>query len=194
MKQQWLPFFTSSDDHTVISHHFQSAAIFRTEKSSWSSWVHRGVCVLLAPLEVHLEVPFVWGCCWGCLCAEQSLRSCLQQQCLADGCCTIPCSFVLIMNQRGREEIKMMFWEMCVNSAGCASPVLQWSSFLVVLFLFLQGCFSAIHFKYLPLWNFLFLKTLMAFILVEDGISSMQATHEWKTCCFFFFSKMIVCC
>lgn len=163
-KQQWLPFFTSSDHHTVISHHFQSPAIFRNEKSSWSSWVHRGVGVLLASLQAPmclrllLRIPVCWAVLEELPSAAVLGRWVLHHP-LLSGAHNEPEG-----ERRDKNDVLRNVCELCC----CVSPALQWSSFLAILFLFLQGCFSAVHFKYLPLWNFLFLKTLMALILVVE--------------------------
>lgn len=77
----------------------------------------------------------------------------------------------------------------------CVSPVLQWSSFSVVLFLTVS---SRLFFCSSPL-----ILTALKLSLIEDsrsfyfgrrkdGKSSMQATHEWKTH-FYFLSKILVC-
>lgn len=71
--------------------------------------------------------------------------------------------------RRDKTDVLRSVRELCCC---VSSPALQWSFFFVVFLLFLQGCFSAAHFKYLLLWNFLFLKTLMAFILVEEKMGN----------------------
>lgn len=184
-KQQWLPFFTSSDHHTVISHHFQSAAIFRTEKSSWFSWVHRGVCVLLAPLRAAmcLRLLLRMPVCWAVL--EELPSAAVPGRGLLHHPLLFHTHNEPKRERRDKNDVLRNVCELCC----CASPALQWSSFLVVLFLFLQGCFSAIHFKYLPLWNFLFLKTLMAFILVEEKMGNPASRQHMngKLAGFIFF-------
>lgn len=175
------------DHQTVISHHFQSAAIFRLKNLPGPSGFTEVFVCCLYPSK--LASP--WGCCWGCPCAEQpAFRKLLSA--------AVPGRWVLHhlllfdtgneprRKKRGENDGLRNVCELCC----CVSPVLQWSSFSLALFLTIS---ASLFFCSSPL-----VPTPLKLSLIEDsrsfyfgrrkdGKSSMQATHEWKTHFFYFF-------
>lgn len=94
--------------------------------------------------------------------------------------------------KRDENDILRNACELCC----CMSPVLQWSSFSIVLSLTISSSLFLCSSPLVPTpFKFSLLEGSHSFYFGrrKDGKSRVRAVQEWKTHFFYFFSKIVVC-